>query len=135
MAIAILNFMNYWRGMVFSVFIIEIFKRWLLKYLFFEWTIPANNNEFFQVKSSSPYYLRDRTHLFNRSPIKWPKIWTMVPLELKKYQSLYSVNKKYKKIEIKLSKSVMQNLLATCWFCLINMCGINTFLFCYSYIM
>ena len=36
----------------------------------------------------------------------------MVPLELKKYQSLYYLNKKYKKMEIKLSKLVMQK--STC---------------------
>ena len=37
--------------------------------------------------------------------------------------------KKYEEMETKLSMSVMQNLLATCWFYIINMCytGIKTF--------
>ena len=50
-----------------------------------------------------------------------PKIWSVVPQELNS-QSLYSF-KNYKEIEIKLPMSVMQNLLATCWFYIINMCG------------
>ena len=45
--------------------------------------------------------------------------------------------KKYKEMETKLSMSVMQNLLATCWFYMIIMCGsgIKIFLFCQLYVI
>ena len=50
-------------------------------------------------------------------------IWPIVPQELKNSQSLHSFKKKYKESETKLSMSVMQNLLATCWFYIIILCG------------
>ena len=53
-----------------------------------------------------------------------PKIWSLVPQEMKNFQSLYSFKERYKEMETKLSMSVMQNLLATCWFFIIKMCGI-----------
>ena len=53
-----------------------------------------------------------------------PKIWSLVPQEMKNCQSPYSVKGRYKEMGTKLSMSVMQNLLATCWFFIIKMCGI-----------
>ena len=53
-----------------------------------------------------------------------PKIWSFVPQEMKNCQSPYSLKGRYKEMETKLSMSVMQNLLATCWFFTIKMCGI-----------
>ena len=59
-----------------------------------------------------------------------PKIWSLVPQEMKKWESPYSFKEWYKEMETKLSLSVMQNLLATCWLFIIKMCGIwITFLF------
>ena len=93
---------------------------------------PQIMNEVLPVKSPASYYLRDKNELYSRNPKTvtcWiesvsfmaPKIWSIVPQELNS-QSLYSF-KNYKEIEIKLPMSVMQNLLATCWFYIINMCG------------
>ena len=105
--------MNCWRRIVLSVFIIEIFKHWL--------------HNVFQVKSLAAYYLRDKNELYSRNPktvaygtesvsFMAPKIWSIVPQELENSQT-------------KLSMSVMENLLATCWFYIIIMCGtgIKTF--------
>ena len=58
-------------------------------------------NEVFRVKSSAPYYLRDKNELYSRNPKRVaygtesvlfmaPKIWSIVPQELKNSQSLYS---------------------------------------------
>ena len=58
-------------------------------------------NEVFQGKSPAPYYLRDKNELYSRNPktvtygtvsvsFMAPKIWSIVPQELKYYQSLYS---------------------------------------------
>ena len=59
------------------------------------------------------------------------KIWSLVPQKMKNCQSLYSFKERYKEMETKLSMSVMQNLLSTCWFFIIKMCSIwrITFLF------
>ena len=57
-------------------------------------------NEVFQVKSTAPYYLRDRNELYSRNPktvaygtasvsFMAPKIWSIVPRELKNSPSLY----------------------------------------------
>ena len=53
-----------------------------------------------------------------------PKIWSLVPQEMKNCQSLYSFKERYEEMETKLSMSVMQNLLAKCWFFIMKMCGI-----------
>ena len=97
-------------------------------------------NDVFQVKSPGPYYLRDKNELYSRNPktvaygtesvsLMAPKIWSIVPQELK--NSIFSIffQKRHKETETKLSMSVMQNLLATCWFYKIIMCGtgIKTF--------
>ena len=58
-----LNLMNYWRKMALSVSIIEIFKRWLLKYSSFIGLSPQIMTEVFQIKSPAPYYLRDKNEL------------------------------------------------------------------------
>ena len=60
-----------------------------------------------------------------------PKIWSLVPQEMKNCQSLYCFKERYEEMETKLSMSVMQNLLAKCWFFIMKMCGIwrITFLF------
>ena len=90
-------------------------------------------NEVFQVKSPATYHLRDKNELYSRNPktvaygtesvsFMAPKIWSIVPQELKNSKSLYSFKKKYKEMETKLSMSVMQNLLVTCWLYIINMC-------------
>ena len=70
-----------------------------------------------------------------------PKIWSLVPQEMKNCQYPYSFKGRYKEMETKLSMSVMQNLLTTCWFFIIKMCGIwITFLFvllicCFIYML
>ena len=103
------NLMNYWRRMVLSVFIIKIFKRRLLKCLkFLNGLSPQIMNEIFQVKSPAPYYLRDNNELHSRNPktvaygtesvsFMVPKIWSIVPQELKNSQSLYSFKKGIRK--------------------------------------
>ena len=60
-----------------------------------------------------------------------PKIWSLVPQEMKNCQSLYCFKERYEEMETKLSMSVMQNLLAKCWFFIMKTCGIwrITFLF------
>ena len=69
---------------------------------------PQIMNEVFQVKSPAPYYLRDKNELFSRNPktvaygtesvsFMVPKIWSLVPQELKNPQSLYSFKKSIRK--------------------------------------
>ena len=112
---------------------VEIFK-------FLNGLSPQIINEVVQVISPAPYYLRDKNELYSRNPktvaygtesvsFMAPKIWSIVPQELKNCQSLYSFKKKYKEMETKLSMLVMQNLLATCWFYVIIICynGIKAF--------
>ena len=93
---------------------IEIFK-------FLNGLSPQIMNDVFQVKSPAPYYLRDKNELYSRNPktvaygtesvsFMAPKIWSIVPQELENSQT-------------KLSMLVMENLLATCWFYIIIMCG------------
>ena len=53
-----------------------------------------------------------------------PNIWSLVPQEMKNCRSPYSFKGRYKEMETKLSISVMQNLLETCWFFITKMCGI-----------
>ena len=76
---------------------IEIFK-------FLNGLSPQIMNEVFQVKSPATYYLRDKNELYSRNPktvtygtesvsFMTPKIWSIVPQELKNYQSLYSFKK------------------------------------------
>ena len=61
-------------------------------------------NEVFQVKSPAPYYLRNKNQLYSRNPktvtygtesvsFVAPKIWSIVPQELKNYQPIYSLEK------------------------------------------
>ena len=101
---------------------------------------PQIMNEVFHVKSPAPYYQKDKNDLHSRNSktvmhgtesvsFMAPKIWSIVPQELKNSKSLYSFKKKYKEMETKLSMSAMQNLLPICWFHIINMCGtgIKTF--------
>ena len=90
-------------------------------------------NEVFHIKSSAPYYLRDKNELVSNSKTVTyrtesisfiaPTIWSIVPQELENYFYLLFFQIKYKELESKLSTSVMQNLLATCWFFIINICG------------
>ena len=65
---------------------------------------PQIMNEVFQVKSPVPYHLRDKNELYSRNPktvaygsesvsFMAPKIWSIVPQELKNSQSLYSFKK------------------------------------------
>ena len=86
---------------------------------------PQSMNDVCQVKSPAPYYLRDKNELYSRNPktvaygaesvsFMAPKIWSIVPQELRNSQFLYSFKKRDKEMESKLSLSVMQNLLATC---------------------
>ena len=80
---------------------IEIFK-------FLNGLSPQVMNEVFQVKSPAPYYLRDKNELYNKNPktvaygtesvsFMTPKIWSIVPQELKNPQSLYSLKKGIRK--------------------------------------
>ena len=80
---------------------IEIFK-------FLNGISPQIMNEAFQIKSSAPYYLRDKNELYNRNPktvaygtesvsFMTPKIWSIVPQELKNSQSLHSFKKRVRK--------------------------------------
>ena len=98
---------------------IEIFK-------FLNGLSPQIMNDVFQVKSPAPYYLRDKNELYSRNPktvaygtesvsFMAPKIWSIAPQELKNSQSLYSFKQKYNEMETKLSMSVIQKLLATCF--------------------
>ena len=48
------------------------------------------------------------------------KIWSLVPQEMENCQSSYSFKGRYKEMETMLSMSVMQTLLATCWFFIIK---------------
>ena len=68
---------------------IEIFK-------FLNGLSPQIMNEVFRVKSSAPYYLRDKNELYSRNPktvaygtepvsFMAPKIWSIVPQELKTF--------------------------------------------------
>ena len=65
-------------------------------------------NDVFQVKLPAPYYLRDKNELYSRNPktvaygtesvsFMAPKIWSIVPQELKNSQSLYSFKKGIRK--------------------------------------
>ena len=65
-------------------------------------------NEVFPVKSSAQYYLRNKNKLYSRNPktvaygtesvsFMTPKIWPIVPQELKNSQSLYSGKKGIRK--------------------------------------
>ena len=69
---------------------------------------PKIMNEVFQIKSPAPYYLRDKHELYSRNPktvaygtesvsFMAPKIWSIVPQELKNSQSLYSFQKSIRK--------------------------------------
>ena len=80
---------------------IEIFK-------FLNELSPQIMNDVFQVKSPAPYYLRDKNKLYSRNPktvvygtesvsFMAPKIWSIVPQELKNSQSLYSFKKGIRK--------------------------------------
>ena len=80
---------------------IEIFK-------FLNGLSPQIMNDVFQVKSPAPYYLRDKNELYSRNPktvaygtesvsFMAPKIWSIVPQELKNSQSLYSFKKGIRK--------------------------------------
>ena len=91
---------------------IEIFK-------FLNELSPHIMNEVFQEKLPAAYHLRDKNELYKRNSktvaygtesvsFMAPKIWSIVPQELENSQT-------------KLSMSVMENLLATCWFYIIIM--------------
>ena len=65
-------------------------------------------NNIFHVKSPAPYYLRDKNELYSRNPktvaygtesvsSMAPKIWSIVPQELKNSQSLYFFKKDIRK--------------------------------------
>ena len=76
---------------------IEIFK-------FLNELSPKIMNEVFQVKLPAPYYLRDENELYNRNPktvaygtelvsFMAPKIWSIMPQDLKNSQFLCSFKK------------------------------------------
>ena len=76
---------------------IEIFK-------FLNGISPQIMINVFQVKSPAPYYLRDKNNLYSRYPktvtygtesvsFMAPKIWSILPQELKNSQSVYSLKK------------------------------------------
>ena len=109
MEIISLNLMNYWKRIVLSVFIIEIFKRWLFEYLNF-WmdhphklwmkssrlnrqphTIWGIKNELYSRNSKTVAYGTESVSFMA------PKIWSIVPQELKNSQSLYSFKKGIRK--------------------------------------
>ena len=80
---------------------IEIFK-------FLNGLSPQIMNKVFQVKSPTPYYLRDKNKLYSRNPktvaygteslsFMAPKIWPIKLQELKNSQSLYSFKKSIRK--------------------------------------
>ena len=80
---------------------IEIFK-------FLNGLSPQIMNEVFQVKSPTPYHLRDKNELYSRDPktvahgtesvsFMAPETWSVVPQELKNCQSLYSFKKSIRK--------------------------------------
>ena len=84
-----------------QTFAIEIFR-------FMNGLSPQIMNDVFQVQSPAPYYLRDKNELYSRKPktvvygtesvtIMAPKIWAIVPHELKNSQSLYSFKKHIRK--------------------------------------
>ena len=65
---------------------------------------PHKMNDVFHIQSLAPYYLRDKNELYSRNPktvvygtesvsFMAPKIWSVVPQELKNSQSLYSYKK------------------------------------------
>ena len=126
------NLMNYWRSMVLSVFIIEIFKRWLSKYLNFWMDYPLK----LWMKSSR---LNHQPHTIWGIKMNYivqiPKQWRMGLSQSRlwhlkfaqwclrnwKTLNLYILTKKYKEIETKLSMLVTQNLLATFSFYIIKL--------------
>ena len=78
------------------------------KFKFLNGLSPQIGNEVFQVKSPAPYYLSDKNELYSKNPntvthgterasFMAPKIWSIVPQELKKSQSLYSFKKVIRK--------------------------------------
>ena len=125
------SFSVYYR--IIQTLAIEIFK-------FLNGLCPQIMNEVFQVKSLAPYYLRDKSELYSKNPktvtyetesvsFMTPKIWSIVLQKLKKLSISTFFQKRYKEMETKLSMSVMQNLLPTCWFHILIMSGtgIKTF--------
>ena len=69
---------------------------------------PHKMNDVFHIQSPAPYYLRDKNELYSRNPktvaygtesvsFMAPKIWSIVPQELKNSQSLYSFKKGIRK--------------------------------------
>ena len=97
---------------------IEIFK-------LFNGLSPQIMNEVFQVKLPTPYYLKDKRELYNRSPktvaygtdsvsFMAPKIWSIVPQGSKNSQSLYSFEKSIRKWKpncpCRLYKTYLQNV-------------------------
>ena len=76
---------------------IELFK-------FLNGLSPQIMNEVFQFKSPAPYHLRNKNESYGKNPktvtygtelvsFMTPKIWSIVPQELKNCQSLYSFKK------------------------------------------
>ena len=104
MEIVSLNLMNYFFNIHHSniqTLAIEIFK-------FLDGLSPQIMNDVFQVKSPALYYLRDKNELYSRNPktvadrtgsvsFMAPKIWSIVPQELKNSQSLDSFKKGIRK--------------------------------------
>ena len=84
-----------------QTFAIEVFK-------FLNGLFPQIMNEAFQVKSPAPYYLGNKNELYSRNPktvayetasvsFMAPKIWSVMPQELKNSESLYSFKKRIRK--------------------------------------
>ena len=95
---------------------------------------PQITNEIFQLKSPAPYYLRNKNELYSWDlktvtyrtesvSFMAPKIWSTVSQELKNSQSLYFFKKRIRKRKANCPCRLYKNLLATCWFYIINMCS------------
>ena len=88
---------------------------------------PAILNEVFKVNETIPYDLRMRNELYARNPktVRYgtetisflsPKIWSLIPQNIKDSGCLPCFKKKRSKMETQLPMSFMQNIFATCWF-------------------
>ena len=92
-------------------------------------------NEVFLVKSSASYYLKHKNELYSKKQWcvglsqsrRWHPKSGHLCLRKWKTVNLHILSKegtRYKEMETKLSISIMQNLLETCWFFITKMCGI-----------
>ena len=84
-------------------------------------------SEVFKVNETKPNDLRIRNELYATNPktVRYgtetvsflsPKIWSLVPQNIKDSGSLPCFKKNHKKMETQLPMSFTQNIFATCWF-------------------